>query len=193
MDRKIYFEENANLKRQLRFLRFIIFLMAIAVIIQGYFVYSSGIHQKIILIPPYVEGEAYITGRDASDSYLRAISAQVTFLRLNYNPANVEKQMTSFLQMVDNAYYKDVKPEVLKLIDNVKELKISSVFFPENFEVDRSKKVLYITGKLFQWTENKEFITGELRVYALKYKIEGGRFWVVKFIFCGDRRDSCQL
>ena len=192
MELKKYLDENVNLMKQLRFLRFVVFLLAVAILVNGFFVYSSGVYEKVILIPPYLEGEAYITGKDASDSYLQCMADYVCFARLNYTPANVSRQFNTFLKLLDSSIYKKYVDSLYRQKENILQLQVSSAFYPTKIRIDREKKTIFVTGFLNQWTYNKEFITSEERVYALKYRIANGRFYVTDFIGCGKSESECE-
>jgi len=188
---KNYFEENAALAKQLRFLRFVVFLLAVAVIINGFFVYSSGVNQKVILVPAYIEGEAVISGRDADDDYLKAMAKYVCFLRLNYTPANVSRQFNDFLKLLSPSVYKEVSTVLYKQKENVVQMNVSSAFNPVVIELDRNQRKLFITGKLSQWTYDKQFITDEDKTYMIKYRIDMGKFIVDGFVGCEKGKESC--
>jgi len=191
VNRKAYFEEHVNIIAQNRKLRFIVFLMAVAVIINGFFVYSAGIHQKIVLVPPYIEGEAYVYGNNAGDSYLKSMAVYVCSLRLNYTPANVKRQFGAFLRLLPPETFKSYQVELYKLKDKVLSLRVSSAFFPFKTEVNRKRKIIFVSGRLDQWTYDKEFITSEERTYGVKYAVENGRFYVVNFLYCGKNKEGC--
>lgn len=193
MDKKNFLFENAELKKQNRFLRFIIFLIGVAVVIQGILVYRAGIYQKVILVPPYIEGEAYVMGKDASDSYLKEMASYVCYLRLNYSPANVGNQFNAFLKLVDSSVFGEMQKALYMVKDDVIQHKVSSSFYPDKVEVDREKKVVFVYGKLLQWVDEKTLSASEKRVFVVKYKIEGGRFYVVDFVNCGDRKEGCKI
>jgi type IV conjugative transfer system protein TraE len=192
MEFKKYLDENVNLVRQLRFLRFVVFLLAAAVVINGFFVYSSDIRHKTILIPPLIEGEAYVYGKDASDSYLKAMAEHTCFTRLNYTPTNVGKQFSAFLKLLDSSAYSVHSSALYKQKENIIQMQVSSAFFPEQVKIDRNKKIIYVSGHLSQWTYDKEFITSERRTYAVKYQINSGRFYVTDFIGCGKSISDCE-
>lgn len=193
MNKKTYLFENAELKKQNRFLRFVVFLIAVAVVIQGFLVYRAGINQKIVLVPLYLEGESFVTGKDGSDAYLREMGSYVCYLRLNYAPSNVSKQFNNFLKLVDSSIFGKMQKSLYKIKEEVIQYRISSSFYPDKIEINRAKKAIFVYGKLLQWVDEKTLTSSERKIFAIKYKIESGRFYVVDFVGCGERVDECQI
>ena len=189
---KNYLDENTNLTKQARLLRFVVFILVVAVVINGYFVYSSRVKSRTILIPPYLsEGEAYVSGKDASDNYLEAMAKYACFLRLNYTPANVSKQFNAFLKLLTPPAYKEQSGVLYKQKEDVIQMNVSSSFFPIEIEIDRANKRIFVTGMLNQWTYDKHFVTDERKTYVIEYRIDFGRFFIENFIGCGKSKQGC--
>jgi len=190
MKSKYYLDENANLLKQLRFLRFVVFILAVAVVVNGLFVYSTRKYDKVVLLPPQLEEEAYVSYHDASESYLASMAKHVLSLRFNYTPANVSDQFNSYLKLLSSSFYPDEMKALYKIKDEVVKSHVASAFFPEKVEVNKKEKKVYVFGKLNQWTYDKKFLVDESRLYVIKYSVNAGRFVVESLVSCKNK-DKC--
>lgn len=191
MNKERYLDERANFARQVRILRFIVFLLAVAVVVNGIFVYMSGINQRTVLVPLVAEGELYVAGNDASDSYIKAMIDLALFYRMNYSPANVRLQFNSFLKLLAPSLFGEMQKELNGIIGEILESKVSSAFYPEEVRIDREKGVVLVKGRLRQWAEDRLYVNEE-RQFLIKYVVRHGKFMIENFRVC-KANEECKL
>lgn len=183
MELKKYIEEKANYAASNRLLRFFVVVIGVAIVIQSFVVYSLWKSQKIVLVPPNITSQAFISGNDASDEYLRAMARYVMALTANYSPGNARSQFSDFLKLVLPERFAEYKKVFYDLADKSETGHVSSSFFVSSVKVDRTKKEIIVQGVLNQWTQDKKFITDEVKSYLISYTINDGMFYVkdIKF------------
>ncbi|MEM2073605.1 MAG: TraE/TraK family type IV conjugative transfer system protein [Nitrososphaeria archaeon] len=191
MNKERYLDERANFARQVRILRFIVFLLAVAVVVNGFFVYTSGINQRTVLVPVVAEGEVYVAGNDASDSYIKAMIDLALFYRMNYSPANVKVQFNSFLKLLSPSFFGEAQTELNGIVGEILENKISSAFYTEEIRIDREKRIVSIKGRLKQWSEDRLYVNEERQV-VVKYAIGHGKFMIENLKTCR-ANEECKL
>lgn len=191
MNKERYLDERANFARQVRILRFIVFLLAVAVVVNGIFVYASGINQRTVLVPLVAEGELYVAGKDASDSYIKAMIDLALFYRLTYSPASVGNQFNGFLRLLSPSYFGEMHNELNRLKNEIIENKISSVFYLDEIKIVKQERTVKMKGRLQQWAGDRLYIN-EDRQIVVKYVIRHGKFMIEGLKIC-KINEECKL
>jgi len=175
---KKYMEEKTNYAMSNRILRFFVIVIGIAIIVQSFVMYSLWKSQRTVLVPPNITSQAFISGVDASDEYLRAMARYVMILTTTYSPSTARSQFSDFLKLVAPERFAEYKKVFYDLADKSETGNVSSSFFVSLVKVDRVKKELIVQGILNQWTQDKKFITDEVKSYLIAYDIRDGMFYV---------------
>ena len=175
---KKYMEEKTNYAMSNRILRFFVIVIGIAIIVQSFVMYSLWKSQRTVLVPPNITSQAFISGTDASDEYLRAMARYVMILTTTYSPSTARSQFSDFLKLVAPERFAEYKKVFYDLADKSETGNVSSSFFVSLVKVDRVKKELIVQGILNQWTQDKKFITDEVKSYLIAYDIRDGMFYV---------------
>jgi conjugal transfer pilus assembly protein TraE len=175
---KKYMEEKTNYAMSNRILRFFVIVIGIAIIVQSFVMYSLWKSQRTVLVPPNITSQAFISGTDASDEYLRAMARYVMILTTTYSPSTARSQFSDFLKLVVPERFAEYKKVFYDLADKSETGNVSSSFFVSLVKVDRVKKELIVQGILNQWTQDKKFITDEVKSYLIAYDIRDGMFYV---------------
>lgn len=176
-----YFEEKANYIYGARLLKFAVIFLCILLAVNSVVTVSLYKSQKIIIIPPSISTQVFISGTDASDEYLKAMVRYVCQLTLNYNPAVARAQFNDFLKLVSPSVYPEYQKIFYDLATRIEAGNVSSAYYVTQIKVERQSGAIIVSGFLSQWTQDKQFITNETRQYKLKYKIEDGKFQVYEF------------
>jgi len=175
---KKYMEEKTNYAMSNRILRFFVIVIGIAIIVQSFVMYSLWKSQRTVLVPSNITSQAFISGTDASDEYLRAMARYVMILTTTYSPSTARSQFSDFLKLVAPERFAEYKKVFYDLADKSETGNVSSSFFVSLVKVDRAKKELIVQGILNQWTQDKKFITDEVKSYLIAYDIRDGMFYV---------------
>lgn len=181
MEIKKYLEEKANYIYGARLLKFVVLLLVLLLVINSVATYMAIKGQKVILIPPVLSTQAFVSGSDASDEYLAAIARYVAALALNYTPSNARAQFNDFLALFEPSRFVVYKDIFYSLAEKVETANVTSAYFVSSIEVNRKENSIILTGLLNQWTQDKQFIVNESKKYVVKYKIVDGKFQVIDF------------
>ncbi|WP_028842921.1 TraE/TraK family type IV conjugative transfer system protein [Thermodesulfovibrio yellowstonii] len=181
MQIKKYLSEKENYALSIRVMRFFIVVIGVVVLIQSFMTYALYKSQKVVLVPPSLSTQAFVSGSDASDEYLRAMARYVCILALTYSPQNARAQFSEFLKLVNPGVVGEYKKIFYDLADKSETAAVSSSFFISKIEVDRQARKMIVTGVLNQWTGDKKFITDEIKKYHIAYSISDGMFYVREF------------
>ncbi len=178
MEFKKYMSEKDNLKAANRLLKFFVVIIGIATVVNLFLASSMLSKQKIILVPPIVSSQSFILASDASDEYLVSMSRYIATLAFTYSPATARTQFDTLLKMFAPSVVAQAKNSWYDLASRIEAGGVSSAFFVTKVSVVREKRELHIQGILDQWTQEKQFITNETKVYVVKYRIENGLFMI---------------
>jgi conjugal transfer pilus assembly protein TraE len=102
----------------------------------------------------------------------------VMILTTTYSPSTARSQFSDFLKLVAPERFAEYKKVFYDLADKSETGNVSSSFFVSLVKVDRVKKELIVQGILNQWTQDKKFITDEVKSYLIAYDIRDGMFYV---------------
>ncbi len=172
-----YLEESKNLKVSNRLLKFALLVIALSVVVQGFFTYAAVKHQKIVLVPPGLSEKVWISGTEASDEYLKIMARYLTLLLLHYTPSNAGTQFSEFLSYVSPDTYPVLKKELEENLQRIKMLNITSTFHVQEIEVDRAKREITVKGFLKQYAEEAK-ARDEYVVCFIRYRVGDGRLIV---------------
>ncbi|MEM3580394.1 MAG: TraE/TraK family type IV conjugative transfer system protein [Candidatus Bathyarchaeia archaeon] len=181
MEIKKYLEEKANYIYGARLLKFVVVVLIVLLIINSVVTYTMIKSQKVVLVPPSISVQSYVSGSDASDDYLRAVARYVAALVLNYNPTVARAQFNDFLKLVSPSTFPSYRDAFYALADKIETGQVSSAYYITQIKVNRKEGNMILTGLLNQWTQDKQFITNDVRQYILRYRISDGMFSVMEF------------
>jgi len=187
---KDYFEERVKLKQQNRFLRFFIFLLIMAVVINSFVTFYSLKYERVILVPVSLSREVTFSESTPDPAYIEEIVKFIMYLALNYSPATVEDQFSDLLKYFTPDRYPEYKKAFLTLSENVKTAGVSSFFQITGIKVNPKTRKILVSGILEQWTQDKKFIENSQRFYLIDYTFDHGKFMIREFKEC---KEQCQV
>ena len=180
MNLKKYFEEKANYVYGARLLKFAVVVLLVVTVINIIIAIMAMQKQKVVVIPPSLSTQTFISASDASDEYLTAMARYIAALSISYNPAVARAQFNSFLQLVHPSVFPSYKSAFYALAEKIEAGKVSSAYYITSIKVDRKNNSITLTGLLNQWTQDQQFITNETRQYLIRYKISDGLFQILE-------------
>lgn len=180
MEIKKYLEEKANLALTVRLLKIVVSILAFALCVNSFILYYVYKNERVVIVPPTVSTQVFVSGSDASDEYLIAMARYIAQLGLNYTPAIARVQFNDLLKMFVPQSFPSYKNVFYELAGRVESGNVSSAFYVTRVKVNRDNKTLIVSGVLNQWTQDKKFITDEPRQYMIKYQINNGFFNIIE-------------
>ena len=177
---KFKFQQNqlAQLKDRLSMMVVLVCGLLIANILLVMLVFYMHFHQRIE-ITPFFSKEGYVKTESCVDAqYLKLMSENFLFLRLNVTPESVVAQHKQLLSMVSNSSYQAILENEARLIN---QQKISSHFDITHIQVNPKNLECNIKG-LMHRSVGIRSLTDERLQYLLKFKYQFGRLQLVKFV-----------
>lgn len=179
MNLDIFLQKSSNIFAENRLLKFVVVALGIAVVINTAGLFMALNSQRVILVPPVVNSKISISGDKASDEYLKEFARYILNLALTYNPVNARSQFSELLAVYDPAQFQVSRKELYELADKIENTKASSAFYIQSIINDTEKRRLEITGtkKTYMVDQKAE---DTLKVYLIEYRIENGKFILVR-------------
>lgn len=177
MHLKTYLDKFDNLKAENRLLKFAVAVIGAGCVVSSVLSIMAVRHQKVILLPPAVDKRIVVHGSSVSPEYIELFSKYALGLFFNYTPEVFDDQIDDLLKLATPRYHSALKRETLTMKDNVKQLAITSVFYPKILRVNEKQQEIRIVGLLIQTAQGQEVERDE-KIYRLKYQLINGRFYV---------------
>lgn len=179
MNLDIFLQISSNIFAENRLLKFVVVVLGIAVVINTAGLFMALNSQRVILVPPVVNSKISVSGDKASDEYLKEFARYILSLALTYNPVNARSQFSELLAVYDPAEFQTSRKELYELADKIENTKASSAFYIQSIINDTEKRRLEVTGtkKTYMVDQKAE---DTLKVYLIEYRIENGKFILVR-------------
>lgn len=179
MNLDIFLQKSSNIFAENRLLKFVVVVLGIAVVINTAGLFMALNSQRVILVPPVVNSKISVSGDKASDEYLKEFARYILNLALTYNPVNARSQFSELLAVYDPAEFQTSRKELYELADKIENTKASSAFYIQSIINDTEKRRLEITGtkKTYMVDQKAE---DTLKVYLIEYRIDNGKFTLVR-------------
>lgn len=179
MNLDIFLQKSSNIFAENRLLKFVVVALGIAVVINTAGLFMALNSQRVILVPPVVNSKISISGDKASDEYLKEFARYILNLALTYNPVNARSQFSELLAVYDPAEFQASRKELYELADKIENTKASSAFYIQSIINDTEKRRLEVTGtkKTYMVDQKAE---DTLKVYLIEYRIDNGKFILVR-------------
>lgn len=179
MNLDIFLQKSSNIFAENRLLKFVVVALGIAVVINTAGLFMALNSQRVILVPPVVNSKISVSGDKASDEYLKEFARYILSLALTYNPVNARSQFSELLAVYDPAEFQTSRKELYELADKIENTKASSAFYIQSINNDTEKRRLEVTGtkKTYMVDQKAE---DTLKVYLIEYRIENGKFILVR-------------
>lgn len=167
-----------SLVEQRRRMTIAIAFLAALVFIQTVSIFSIARKQdRILVMPPEIKESFWLDSNSVSDSYLRQVADYFIKTAMTVSPSTVESQYQYLLNNAYPAIYGDMKGQLLKRGNDVKQKGISTVFTSKSFQVDTENLRVIVSGELM-------VITGRNRAeplrkqFSVHFKYENGRLYL---------------
>ena len=159
-------------------LRFVILILALGLVMEGFFLVQLSRQQRIVLVPPGIaeSQQIWISDHSASTGYLEEMTRYLLPLVASFHPRNLDTQLGLFLRYVSPEQYGAVKAQLLSQAERAVKNDLSQVFYIQQVEVKES--TARATGILKRFV-GKTQTSEEVSSYEVTYEIRHGRPVVV--------------
>ncbi len=178
MNTDIFVQKTSNLFVENRLLKFIIVVLALAVIFNSFMVYRSVKYQRVILIPPKMTGTVEFVQGKPTDIYLRDMTRRIANLAATYSPPTARSQFEELLSYYDPESYPQASKAWYSLASRVEESQVSSVFYLEKIKL--GEKFIEVFGNLKQFAGDTP-LENTSKTYLINYRLQDGRLYIVSF------------
>jgi type IV conjugative transfer system protein TraE len=132
--------------------------------------------EQIVVLPDVVTEPFTISAKKVSASYLRQMSDYYTRLVYSITPESVDAQIDTLLFHVPPQFIDELKLELVKYADAIKEKNLMSTFYPIDFVVDENNLKLDVTGDFIVFWGDEQ--TRTEKTLQVQFLYERGRLWV---------------
>ena len=181
MRMNIFMQKTSNLFTENRLLKFVIVVLAMAVVVNSFLVTRAIKYQRVILIPPKLSGEIEFVEGKPSDRYIRDMARRIAGLAATYSPATARSQFDELLALYAPEEYPVAAKAWYALAGRVEESQVSNVFYLRNLIVDHAGQRLEMIGDRRQFAEDRLIDAGP-KTYEARYRLEDGRFHLLSFM-----------
>ena len=171
----LFIQKSSNLFGENRLLKFIIIVIGITTVFNTFLLTSISQKEKIILIPPTLGSDLFVTGNNASDEYIRGITRYIMSLYLNYSAVSVKGQIEDLMAIYEPRAFAQVEGKFAQFVNDILRSRISSSYYIINVSINRTKKIIMIDGLRKQFMHERE-VMSEKEKYQINYKIDDSRF-----------------
>lgn len=156
-------------------LKFVILVLALGLVVEGFFIVQLSREQRVVLVPPLTQ-KAWVSEQGASPEYLEQMTLFLLPLAVNFHPANLDELIPLFLQHVAPEQYGEVKAQLVSQAERARRNDLSQVFYLQKTEVE--DHTVRATGILRRFV-GKTQVTEEVTSYEVRFEIRHGRPVVV--------------
>ena len=177
MRTSVYLQKAGNLFLENRLLKFMIVILAVAVVVNSVLVFRAVKYQRLILIPPTLTGTIeFVQGRP-TDRYIRDLVRRIVNLSASYSPATAREQFDELLAFYAPESYPAASTNWYRLASQIEEAHVSSAFYLERITVT-GDDTIEVSGTSHQFTSDTPIETGS-DTFLIKYRIQDGRFYLL--------------
>ncbi len=171
-----YLQKSSALFDENKLLKFCFVCLTIAFCYNSLQVYRAVNYQRIILIPPQMNGPIEFIKGKPTDNYIRNMSRTIASLAGTWSPATVRENFEELLYYFAPNSFPQASERWYRLASRAEEGLVSSSFYLEKISFNEEEIELF--GQLVQYTGNTP-LENTSRTYLVQYRIDQGRFYVL--------------
>ncbi len=137
---------------------------------------QSGNRAQIIVLPDIVTEPFTISPKKVSESYIRQMADYYARLVYSTTPQSVDSQVETLLSHVPAHYMNDVKINLVRYADSIKQKNIMSTFYPSEFIYHAKGQSMEIKGEFIVFL-GRESIRSKKSI-KIDFELENTRLWI---------------
>ena len=136
--------------------------------------------ERVVIVPPIVSRDFWISTDTVSDSYLEQMSEFFAGLLLNVTPNSFATRAEHLLQHVESNFYPAIKAQLTAQQLEIERRAMSTSFYPTSFKIDRERLLVELRGELKMWVGVVP-VQSQTKTYQLQFVHAQGRLYIKKF------------
>ncbi|MBP6103518.1 MAG: type IV conjugative transfer system protein TraE [Gammaproteobacteria bacterium] len=136
--------------------------------------------ERIIIAPPIIHREFWISTDAVSDHYLEQMSQFFAGLLLNVSPSTFAVNAEHLLAHVVPERFSSLKTQLVQQQMELERRGMSTSFHINRFKIDRKKLLVELQGELKILVANTP-VESSTKIYSLKFVQQQGRLWIQSF------------
>ena len=174
-----YFSLMKKLEEEVKWQAIVIVILAVGLIIEGILLFRAYMNKTVIVLPPRVEREFYVSGNAVSFSYLEQTAKYLADRILSVSPANVDNSLSSVYPFLttDPNQLKVIKESFASYANSIKQNDLWQAFYPLRVLLDSNRQQVAVEGILKKTTGNV-YVGEEKRTIVFTFEVRDGRFIV---------------
>ena len=178
MKLELFTSKMGNLFVENRLLKFVVAVLAAALIFNSLLVYKAVKYQRVVIVPPKLQEKIeYVNGKP-NDDYVKELARNISSLATTYTPSTARKQFDALLSYYAPESYPEGSKAWYSLAGMIEDAKTSSVFFIQ--DIILKDDAVELSGTLKQFTGDTLFL-GEVATYIIQYRFLDGKFQIISF------------
>ena len=180
-----YFSDFERLAKEVRFQAIIIYALLFIVLLEGILLYRAATNKVVVVIPPKVEREFWISGENLSYAYIEQVAVYLADSLLSVSPSNVDQAITRIMPFLttDPEQVKEIRDSFAAYAKAIKENDWWQSFYPMKVIVNEKQQRIDVYGVLRKMTGNLYIGQENNKVISFNYEVRNGRLIItgVKF------------
>lgn len=136
--------------------------------------------ERIVVVPPIVSRDFWVSTDAVSDSYLEQMADFFAGLLLNVTPSSFATRFEHLLQHVEPGAYHTFKSQLVEQQLEIERRALSSSFYPSSFKIDKKRLLVELKGELKLMVGNAP-LQSQSKVYELHFVQRQGRLYIQHF------------
>lgn len=174
----LFVQRTSNIVAENRLLKFVVVCIGLMQLVNSYMVYDTYHSQRVILVPPDLKSRVEISGKGASDEYVKEFTRYALGLSLNYSPATARAQFDELLALYDPEVFPAAKRAYYDLAETIEMTGVTSIFHIQGISVSGDSSRIEVKGLKRLFAEDRMTEEG-FKTYFIDYRISNSRFMIV--------------
>jgi len=153
-----FLEKWENCLRENTFLKIAIFLLALALIVNGQLKRPV----RVIVVPPEVKKSFWVEKNKVSPEYLEQLAIFLVTFNANYSPSSIDYNIKTLRQYITPKAYAKIEQDLLVQKVKIQQNHIAQSFFPKKTVTYPGKtQTVDVLGTVYRFVRNKEIFKGK--------------------------------
>lgn len=193
MENKNITKEISLLEKSLKREKSVRFILLFVIFVLGFAFATKENQTKIVLQPVGSKNmDIFVTDNEASKEYLKSLTEDIVSLRFLFTPETVDSKFDRMLSLVHPKDFPEMQKFVVSEAERIKKNNLSSVFYPQSFQMDVENKKVALHGRLINYSGDKR-VLDQMKTYRIDYIIQNGTAMLEALIDATGSRDPMSI